>query len=469
MQIFVNLHHQDRQDGSRAFPFATIGQAAALAKPGDEVVVFPGLYREWVRPARGGQEDAGRITYRSFLPRGAVISGAEPVTGWTLRDEAVYAASLPKEWAESPETEPLYSRPDLCRTGRLYWNGEPLQEAPSPEALLGQTNAWFCQKEEDRAVLLVRLDGRDPNGEQMELSVRPACFTQAAGQGGFLTLSGFRMEKTAPAHPLDAAVCLNGGSVLEDCEVRDSLGSCVALTGNDTAPVQVLGCEIRRCEKAGIISRTPGVSCVVKNAAVHHAGLSEGPDAGGIVLSGASHALISGCHLHHCAAGLSVRDGGEVRVYANACHHNGEDLRAEADCALIDHNLFLSPGGISVDSPGGCLCRNLADGSCRIGRSLKSKDNLFTKETDVPSGNLTPASFPDPSQLSVRVLGGEGRWVLSTNLYSLLEGLPAAPVKATSLDLPPADYFGLREEGKLPGPFADGTPGAWILGPRNLP
>ena len=117
MQIFVNLHHQDRQDGSRAFPFATISQAAALARPGDEVVVFPGLYREWVRPARGGQKDTAQITYRSFLPRGAVISGAEPVTGWTLRDGAVYAASLPKDWAEAPETEPLYSRPGLCRTG----------------------------------------------------------------------------------------------------------------------------------------------------------------------------------------------------------------------------------------------------------------------------------------------------------------------------------------------------------------
>ena len=59
--------------------------------------------------------------------------------------------------------------------------------------------------------------------------------------------------------------------------------------------------------------------------------------------------------------------------------------------------------------------------------------------------------------------------MLSTNLYSLLEDLPAAPVKATSPDLPPTDYFGVREEGNLPGPFADGTPGAWILGPRNLP
>lgn len=469
MQIFVNLHHQDRQDGSRTFPFATISQAAALARPGDEVVVFPGLYREWVRPARGGQEEAARITYRSFLPRGAVISGAEPVTGWTLREGAVYAACLPRDWAEAPETEPLYSRPGLCRIGRLYWNGEPLREAPSPEALLGQTNAWFCQKEGEQAVLLVRLDGRNPSGEQMELSVRPACFTQAAGQGGFLTLSGFRMEKAATAHPQDAAVALNGGSILEDCEVRDSLGSGVALTGDEVSPVQVLSCEIRRCAKAGIISRTPGASCVVKNTAVHHVGLSERPDAGGIVLSGASHAMISGCHLHHCAAGLSVRDGGEVHVYANACHHNGEDLHAEADRALIDHNLFLSPSGISVDCPGGCLCRNLADGSCRISRPLESKDNIFTKEMGVPLGNLTPASFPDSSQLSVRVLGGDGRWVLSTNLYSLLEDLPEAPVKATSPDLLPADYFGLREEGNLPGPFADGSPGAWILGPRNLP
>ena len=38
-------------------PFRTINQAAAVAQPGDTVVVHAGEYREWVRPRRGGLSD----------------------------------------------------------------------------------------------------------------------------------------------------------------------------------------------------------------------------------------------------------------------------------------------------------------------------------------------------------------------------------------------------------------------------
>ena len=33
-------------DGSKNCPFRTISQAAAVAQPGDEVLVAPGVYRE---------------------------------------------------------------------------------------------------------------------------------------------------------------------------------------------------------------------------------------------------------------------------------------------------------------------------------------------------------------------------------------------------------------------------------------
>lgn len=68
-------------DGSKDRPFRHINDAAKLAMPGDAVLVAPGVYREWVNPVRGGTEDK-RITYRSTQPLGAVITGAEPVTGW---------------------------------------------------------------------------------------------------------------------------------------------------------------------------------------------------------------------------------------------------------------------------------------------------------------------------------------------------------------------------------------------------
>ena len=44
MQIYVNQHHQDIQDGTREHPYATVLQASEAAVPGDEIIVFPGVW-----------------------------------------------------------------------------------------------------------------------------------------------------------------------------------------------------------------------------------------------------------------------------------------------------------------------------------------------------------------------------------------------------------------------------------------
>ena len=76
---YVNQSAPREGDGSKTLPFRHISDAAALAQPGDEVLVYPGVYREQVSPARGGTEE-NRIVYRSVEPLGAVITGAEPAT-----------------------------------------------------------------------------------------------------------------------------------------------------------------------------------------------------------------------------------------------------------------------------------------------------------------------------------------------------------------------------------------------------
>ena len=52
--------------------------AARIARPGDEVIVAPGIYRESVDPIFAGEADA-RIVYRSQEPLGALITGAEEI------------------------------------------------------------------------------------------------------------------------------------------------------------------------------------------------------------------------------------------------------------------------------------------------------------------------------------------------------------------------------------------------------
>ena len=75
-------------NGTEQTPFRKINDAAKIAQPGDEVLVFPGTYREYVDPIYAGREDA-RITYRSVKPLGAVITGAEEIKTWTPYQRAM--------------------------------------------------------------------------------------------------------------------------------------------------------------------------------------------------------------------------------------------------------------------------------------------------------------------------------------------------------------------------------------------
>ena len=94
MIYYVNQAMLHDGDGSLGTPFRRISEAAKIAKPGDEVLVFPGVYREYVNPERGGTEDAP-ILYRSIEPLGAVICGAERIKGWTPYQGTVWTVRMP--------------------------------------------------------------------------------------------------------------------------------------------------------------------------------------------------------------------------------------------------------------------------------------------------------------------------------------------------------------------------------------
>ncbi len=93
MQIYVNADATLSGDGTKEKPFRRIQDAAKIAMPGDEVLVYPGIYREYVNPINAGLED-NRITYTSVEPLGATITGAEILEGWTKYEGNVWTASV---------------------------------------------------------------------------------------------------------------------------------------------------------------------------------------------------------------------------------------------------------------------------------------------------------------------------------------------------------------------------------------
>jgi hypothetical protein len=81
----------DDGPGDQARPFRTIGKAAALLQPGERVIIAAGIYRECVRPARGGTGPDRMISYEAAPGAKVCIRGSEILKdGW--RQEVVSAA-----------------------------------------------------------------------------------------------------------------------------------------------------------------------------------------------------------------------------------------------------------------------------------------------------------------------------------------------------------------------------------------
>lgn len=121
---FVAPTGSDANRGTRQAPFRTIQKAADIMKAGDVCHVRGGIYRESVRPAGSGKRH-NPITFRASSRRPVVVSGADPVSGWTLKRGCVYCAGV--DWAP----------------GQLFVDGRMMNMACWPNAPLDPMQpAW---------------------------------------------------------------------------------------------------------------------------------------------------------------------------------------------------------------------------------------------------------------------------------------------------------------------------------------
>ena len=72
----------DNGPGTKEHPFKTINHAAQVLQPGERVVIAEGVYREEIRPARGGTGPDAMISYEAAPGAKVVVKGSEVVTGW---------------------------------------------------------------------------------------------------------------------------------------------------------------------------------------------------------------------------------------------------------------------------------------------------------------------------------------------------------------------------------------------------
>ena len=77
---YVDQQHptaSDENPDTEDAPFLTIQRAADVVQSTEKVLIKSGIYREWVRPRRGGTGPDGMISFEAAPGAEAVISGSD--------------------------------------------------------------------------------------------------------------------------------------------------------------------------------------------------------------------------------------------------------------------------------------------------------------------------------------------------------------------------------------------------------
>ncbi|MCD8218661.1 MAG: right-handed parallel beta-helix repeat-containing protein [Clostridiales bacterium] len=443
MQIYVNATALKDGNGTKELPFRHINEAAKMAQPGDEVLVYPGVYREYVNPIHVGREDA-RITYTSVEPLGAVITGAEIAEGWEPYEGTVWVLRVKNSifGSYNPYTTFVggdwYFAPVVRHTGAVYLNDRQLYETETlDECIKGEVYTpsweqefsiykWYTVQDGDETVIYANFQGKNPNEENVEINVRRNCFMPSETGIGYITVSGFNINKAAttwapPAAYQDGMIGphWSKGWIIEDCEISNSKCCGISLgkyydPENDhyftrkhvKSPTQmerdavcrgqyhgwlkenighhiVRRCHIHHCEQTGIVGRMGCVFSLIENNHIHNINNMQqlgGAEISGIKLHAAIDVVMRRNHIHHSTMGIWCDWQAQgTRISQNLLHDN---YAPEGSCmalgammcqdvfvevghgpTLIDNNIMLSKAALRIATEGVACVHNLMLGS----------------------------------------------------------------------------------------------------------
>ena len=263
----------DQNPGSQDLPFGTIAKAAGMARPGDTVMVHAGTYREWVQPARGGDSDARRITYRAAAGERVVIKGSERISGWKDLGEGVWKVDLddsyfaPNNWY--PFRDLILGKDEIgiqwlgvgrwCHKGEVFLNENRYREAKTLDECLKSTGAWFTSRKDSTQSIYANFGQSDPNRELAEITVRHAVFGKDVQDGiDYITVDGFVLMQSSEewlptyAEPNSRGVIFTSGSdwTIQNCTV--SLAKMRGIVTDRGRNHLVRNNTIRKCGSAGI-------------------------------------------------------------------------------------------------------------------------------------------------------------------------------------------------------------------------
>ena len=382
---YVNAKADHDGNGSKEDPFKRINEAAKIAAPGDEVVVAPGIYREYVCPKKAGTKEAP-IRYRSEVPLGAVITGAEEAKGWKKFKGNVWVLRVDNTVFGSyhPYTTYVYGdwyfAPKVRHTGCVFLNDSAMYETATLEECVkapadehawdaeASRYKWYTEQDEktNETVLYANFRGLDPNKENVEISVRRNCFMPEKNFVDHITVSGFTICKAAttwapPAAYQDGMIGPHWakGWIIEDCEIYGSRCCGISLgkyldPENDMyftekrvkSPTQMERDAVCRGQYHGWTKERVG-SHIIRRCHIHHC-----EQTGIVGRMGGVFSTIEDCHIHHICnssqlggaetAGIKLHAAIDVTIRRNHIHNciMGVWLDWEAQGARVSQNLM---------------------------------------------------------------------------------------------------------------------------------
>jgi hypothetical protein len=254
----------DNGPGDQARPFRTIGKAAQVLQPGERVVIASGIYRECIRPARGGTGPGQMISYEAAPGAKVYVRGSEVLKdGWrqeTVRTGPPGANGAPglTVWRHDltsdlfPDAYNPFALPSIMgswgwldgrtvdlgpylrRRGLVFADGKPLEpmeqlrelamaelptrpdftRPPAPQAGMpprrrggalmqemgGSPTARFWTDHSGTAIY-VRLASGTPADHLIEATTRQHVFVPAVSGCGFIRVKGITFQHAGNAYP----------------------------------------------------------------------------------------------------------------------------------------------------------------------------------------------------------------------------------------------------------------------------
>jgi alpha-N-arabinofuranosidase len=394
----------DTNAGTLDQPFRTIQRAAEVMQAGDTCYIRAGVYREWIKPPRGGVSEDRRITYAAYPGELPEIKGSERIATWSQTTGQVWQAVLPNSFFGSYNPYAL----GICgewlewTTGRhrgdVYRNGVPLTEMTNPAEVAEKAGTWAATVDEARTTLWAHFGEADPNVELVEINTRELVFFPEVTGLEYITVNGLALMHAAnnwapPESFQRGLIGVNWGShwIIANCRISDA--KCVGLSAgkfNPAAPPagsrEQVGHHwvhhnwIRRCGQAGIAGNMGFAFSRIEGNLIEDINFKSefgGEETSGIKVHNAVDVTVAGnvirrvfdargkgggdypgiwidwCNQGARITGNVVYDTDHYCIFLEACHgpllvdNNifvGKISRLHAKRIVLGHNLFADAG-----------------------------------------------------------------------------------------------------------------------------